>query len=480
VAAHNTAGLGSYSTSSPSLTPNAEPSVPGAPTGTPKDGSISLSWSAPTDQGTAITGYTLAISPAPAGGASTQTVTGTTYTWTGLSNGTGYTFTVAATNNAGTTLPGPASAAVVPFGKPLTPAAPTAVSAPGSGTAVVTWAAPGDNGSAITGYSIQVFQNGTSTQAVSAGAAATSTTINVTNGDTYTFTVTAINAAGSSAASPQSAVLAPAGVPSAVAAVTATPGDSQATLSYTAPAANGAAISGYMVSVSGGAPQALSGNTVTGLSNGTTYTFAVQACNSVGCGSMSPASPGVIPYGAPIMTSVNASDNGDTINFSWSANPNGASISTYNITVSGQGTQQTGATSYSIGVGCGTSADITVSAVNAAGTGAGATSNTVSSPACPPPPAVSISFGGTSGVCGDCQWINITATNFTPNTGYTFTCNFVPGGPSSYSFGSNTDSNGNVSIAPGNVQKANDCAAGSNVTVTVTVNGVTSNSISKP
>ena len=81
----------------------------------------------------------------------------TSDTVTGLTNGTAYTFTVAAINSVGT---GPASAAsnsVTPTDPRHTvPGAPTIGTATaGNASATVTWTAPASNGgSAITGYVI--------------------------------------------------------------------------------------------------------------------------------------------------------------------------------------------------------------------------------------------------------------------------------------------------------------------------------------
>ncbi len=83
-------------------------SPPGAPTGVTAirgNAQAGVSWAAPTDDGgSPITGYTVTASP----GGQTATVDGATTTAvvTGLTNGTSYTFTVRATNAAGT---GPAS-----------------------------------------------------------------------------------------------------------------------------------------------------------------------------------------------------------------------------------------------------------------------------------------------------------------------------------------------------------------------------------
>jgi hypothetical protein len=128
----------------------------------------------------------------------------------GLTNGTPYTFTVTATNAVGT---GPASApsnSVTPSG-PTVPSAPTAVSATaGNGQALVSWAAPSSNGgSALTGYTITSSPGNI---AATAGPGATSTTvIGLTNGTSYTFTVTAANAVGTGPASAPSNSVTPTG-----------------------------------------------------------------------------------------------------------------------------------------------------------------------------------------------------------------------------------------------------------------------------
>jgi len=88
----------------------------------------------------------------------------------------------------------------------------------------------------------------------------------------------------------------------------ATAGDAQATVSFTPPAFNGgAAITNYTVTSSPGgltASGTASPLTVTGLTNGQTYSFTVTATNSAGTGPASPPSNSITLFG---VTSVNVS-----------------------------------------------------------------------------------------------------------------------------------------------------------------------------
>jgi hypothetical protein len=91
---------------------------------------------------------------------------------------------------------------------------------------------------------------------------------------------------------------------------TATAGDAQASVTFTAPSSNGgAAITGYTVTASPGGATGTGTSSpiiVTGLTNGTAYTFTVTATNSVGTGqpsaasnSVTPASPQTITFNNP-------------------------------------------------------------------------------------------------------------------------------------------------------------------------------------
>lgn len=121
------------------------------------------------------------------------------------------------------------------------------------------------------------------------------------NGKTYYFVVKAENKGGLSEASNQVSVT-PSSVPEVPTDVTATPGNGQATVRFTAPTHDGGSpITGYEVTVSPGntiITGTTSPITVPGLSNGTSYTFTVKAINSAGKSMDSAKSNVVVPVAA--------------------------------------------------------------------------------------------------------------------------------------------------------------------------------------
>ncbi|CAH1213390.1 hypothetical protein PAECIP111893_03680 [Paenibacillus plantiphilus] len=134
-----------------------------------------------------------------------------------------------------------------------------------------------------------------------AAATVTDATYNIsglTNGTTYYFIVKAGNSGGLSAASNEAATT-PAAVPAVPTSVRAIAGNGQATISFTSPTDNGGyAITSYEVTASSGSivrSGASSPITVTGLTNGVSYTFTVKAINQVGSSRSSSASNAVTP-----------------------------------------------------------------------------------------------------------------------------------------------------------------------------------------
>jgi sugar lactone lactonase YvrE len=209
--------------------------VPEAPTSVSATSAViaqsDVTWTAPTASGgAAITGYRVTSSP---GGRTCTTTVGLSCTVTGLAPGTSYTFSVKAENSYGFSLASDASSSVT---TPTTvPDAPTGVSATdaANGQSVVSWTAPADTGgTSITGYT--VTSSGGQTCSWTTGDLSCTVT-GLTNGASYTFTVTATNARGTGSASSASNSVTP--VAPAAPVTTTTPGASTAPVTSTSPAA---------------------------------------------------------------------------------------------------------------------------------------------------------------------------------------------------------------------------------------------------
>ncbi|WP_348695866.1 fibronectin type III domain-containing protein, partial [uncultured Nocardioides sp.] len=372
VTATNTIGDSTASEPSNAVTPAGIPDQVDKPTATRGDKSAVVSWTKPAGNGSPLTGYTITSTPSGI----TKTVDGdvTTATIGGLTNGTSYTFTVVASNAAGTSPASSPSNAITPAAAPDAPTDVTATR--GNTSATVTWTAAAGNGSPITSYTITSTPGGI-TKTVP-GDTTTTTMAGLTNGTTYTFTVTATNAIGDSTASEPSNEITPAAAPDAPTDVTATRGNTAASVTWTAAAGNGSPITSYTItSTPGGITKTVPGDTTTttmaGLTNGTTYTFTVTATNAIGDSTASEPSNEITPAAAPdAPTDVTATRGNTAASVTWTAAAgNGSPITSYTITSTPGGITKTvpgdTTTTTMAGLTNGTTYTFTVTATNAIG-----------------------------------------------------------------------------------------------------------------
>ena len=336
-----------------SATPPAVPTKPGAPTLTPGNTQLTVSWTEPATNGAAITDYDVryrpVTDPASAWTEWNDTDTSTTIgaTITGLDNGTRYDVQVRATNSAGDSDWSDATRATPAPAVPTQPGAPTLT--PGNTQLTVSWTEPATNGAAITDYDVRY-------RPVTDPASAwtewndtdTSTTIGATitgldNGTRYDVQVRATNSAGDSDWSDATRATPAPAVPTQPGAPTLTPGNTQLTVSWTEPATNGAAITDYDVRYRPVTDPASAwtewndtdtsttiGATITGLDNGTRYDVQVRATNSVGDSDWSDATRAT-PAAVPAQPTGFAATPGDTqVALAWT-DPSDSSITGWEV-----------------------------------------------------------------------------------------------------------------------------------------------------
>ncbi len=437
VMAHNKAGFSKPSAPSSAYTPNKAPGqVPGFHQTAAGDHSVTLGWTAAHNDGSPITDYVIAVN-----GRTISAGTGLSTTVSGLSNGPKYTFTIVAKNSY---KPGPSTTTTgSAAGAPILPSPPTVTQTSAADADVaavrISWAAADPNGPESPTYTVtrsdgKTVYQGSSTSADDSG---------MSYSRTYVYTVTAHTTflgvtRDSSPRSTSYTVKGKPGVPT-LSNLSESSGSIDITVSW--PSIHGQSGTVTLGGVGGSPSYAISGGSadggshqfhVSGLTNGTTYQVSATVANDTG-GSTSSGSVSATPFGVPQITGVSASVSGTSITFSWAADPQGASIDSYQVSwsgdASGSGTAGGGNNgSQKIDVGYGKTVTFTVVAHNKAGKSQpGSKQATTDTPRI----ATTTHQDGCTKAAG-CQYVFITLTGWTPNSTVYCFAQASPGGKNWY------------------------------------------------
>jgi titin len=327
ISAINSIGIGAASTEAAATPTTASvAAAPSSPTGLTATAvsatQINLSWGAPSNGGSAITGYKIEYKT----GSGSYSVlvpntasTSTTYSHTGLATGTAYTYKISAINSIGTSAASSETSAT-----PATTSQPSAATAPSSPTGLtatavsatqinLSWGAPSNGGSAITGYKIEVKKGTGSYETLVPNTASTSTTYSHTGlatGTVYYYRISAINSIGTGMSSDASATPKETTTPF-LTAIAISP--TQISLSWTEPSQTyQQRITGYKIEekIGDGKFKTINDNIgstttylVNGLTTGKSHTYAVSAVFGLGASprsndaSATPTSVSVPPAG---------------------------------------------------------------------------------------------------------------------------------------------------------------------------------------
>ena len=358
------------------------PTVPTNLTATASSSSqINLSWTASTDN-VGVTGYKVFR-----GGAQVGTATGTTYQDTGLTASTSYSYTVSAYDAAGnnSAQTSPVSATTLAASDTQPPTVPTNLTATAVSSSQInlSWTASTDN-VGVTGY--KVFRGGSQ---IGTTAGTTYQNTGLTASTSYSYTVSAYDAAGNNSAqtSPVSATTLagsdtqPPTVPTNLTATAVS--SSQINLSWTASTDN-VGVTGYKVFRSGSQIGTTAGTTYqnTGLTASTSYSYTVSAYDAAGNNSAqtspvsatTPASSDTQPPTVPTNLTATAVSSSQ-INLSWTASTDNVGVTGYKVFRAGAQIGTTAGTTYQdTGLAASTSYSYTVSAYDAAGNNSAQTS----------------------------------------------------------------------------------------------------------
>ncbi len=452
VAARNGVTLGDWS--DPPVSATTLAGVPGQPNLTARTtdaNTITLTWTVPADNGSAIIRYELEWSPDGSANSWTNltnpAAADTSYSDSGLDPGTERHYRIRAINGAS---PGEGSwstsrSAVTP---PAVPGAPTlSATANGQNAIDITWEPPSDDGGAdVTGYELHWSATGAENsyaRLTSPSASARSYTHGgLQPGDTRYYQLRARNRAGLGEFSQPTSATTLTGVPAAPGLTVRANGATEIRLTWTEPDDRGSSITGYEVQESddGSAWSSLSfpsGSDTeyvhTGLSGGTTKHYRVRAVNGNGDGAWSATRNARTDAGgpdAPVLTLTVAGDNQIDLTWTVPAN-NGSAIRGYWVERSADGDEpwerlssNTATTSYSDDdLYRGMTRHYRVAAFNGAGTGPYSnveSATTTGDPATAPEPPTLLRFSAISRNQVTIAWDLPTDHGGAPISGYEY------------------------------------------------------------
>jgi Fibronectin type III domain len=302
---------------------------------------LSMGWTV--GSGSTPTGYIVYIYEVGAVNTTyTQTVSGTTSSYTSCLDSYSYYFTVVATNANGRSGQSTASSPSLQCSLGLSDPVLDPPTITGS-TLTMTWTA--GEGGAPTSYDVEIYESGTLKTTQTSITGTSSTYSSLVNGETYRFKVRAYNAATPSGIRSDESSGVTYSVNSAPNAPTVNaPTNSGSTLTMTWTIGTGGIPTSYSIYVLGdgspvttlttsGSPPATT-RTYSPMTAGVAYSFYVTATNATGTSSAS-ATSSTVTYNPP-----NAPDNliasitGDTLNMSWTAG-GGGTPSYYTVYVLG-------------------------------------------------------------------------------------------------------------------------------------------------